>query len=286
MHGRTRAEKSPEVLLLTLISILILLAIQACSGLGLQNPVQDPRTLAPLVSDGEWLTLPQYGSAWRPLVNHQWRPFYYGKWAWSNYGWTWISYEPFGWIVYHHGYWKHDVNYGWCWIPGYKWCSANVLWISLSSYVGWAPLPPPGMKVGDPWSPRYAMLWNFVRVKDFRNERIQDFVLEYMPIREKIILREPPDVITIQKITGRRNKKIVIHPGSEEGRFQFIDFPPQEKEAIERNQQEMEKTILNPKIKPNRKSSLPGFHSSRLLPKSYFPEAHVPDPFFREFPSQ
>ena len=54
---------------------------------------------------GEWISVPRYGPVWRPYVVADWSPFYYGHWIWTDGGWAWVSYEPFGLLVYHYGYW-------------------------------------------------------------------------------------------------------------------------------------------------------------------------------------
>ena len=66
---------------------------------------------------GDWIYLSPYGEVWQPFVVSDWMPFQDGHWAYSDNAWTWISYEPFGWIVCHYGYWYDDSFYGWVWIP-------------------------------------------------------------------------------------------------------------------------------------------------------------------------
>jgi hypothetical protein len=67
---------------------------------------------------GEWVSTPEYGSAWRPYVEDGWEPYYYGQWTWvSPYGWTWVGYEPWGWWPYHTGWWWPSPVFGWVWCP-------------------------------------------------------------------------------------------------------------------------------------------------------------------------
>src|ERR1035437_7678779 len=66
---------------------------------------------------GEWINLNQYGRVWRPSVINSWQPFTNGNWAYDGNDWVWVSYEPFGWIVYHYGSWDYYPPYGWLWIP-------------------------------------------------------------------------------------------------------------------------------------------------------------------------
>ncbi len=75
---------------------------------------------------GEWITVPAYGSVWRPRVAVGWSPYVYGRWVWiSPYGWTWVSHEPWGWYPYRCGYWLSDPVYGWIWSPYDSFVSVN-----------------------------------------------------------------------------------------------------------------------------------------------------------------
>jgi hypothetical protein len=97
-----------------------------------------------LSSHGNWVVVGNYGPCWRPArTDFGWQPYYTnGHWVYTEYGWTWISYEPWGSIVYHYGTWYFDSYYGWVWVPGYVWAPAWVTWSYTDDYIGWAPLPP------------------------------------------------------------------------------------------------------------------------------------------------
>ncbi|HUK66118.1 MAG TPA: DUF6600 domain-containing protein [Anaeromyxobacteraceae bacterium] len=110
---------------------------------------------------GQWITLPTYGSAWRPRVAVGWRPYYYGRWEWTDEGWLWVSEEPWGWATYHYGRWTYAQDYGWIWIPGYQWAPAWVSWRYSQDYVGWAPLAP-GFSVFVTDYPAHYGWWCFV----------------------------------------------------------------------------------------------------------------------------
>jgi hypothetical protein len=97
------------------------------------------RTLSPY---GEWILLRGVGYVWRPFIRNAWSPYSLGYWGWSRNLWTWISYEPFGYVVYHYGNWGYMDGYGWCWFPGYRWAPHHVQWSSWNGYIGWAPRPP------------------------------------------------------------------------------------------------------------------------------------------------
>jgi hypothetical protein len=91
---------------------------------------------------GEWIYLPGFGYVWRPWVVRDWMPYSVGYWAWTAEDWLWISYEPFGYIVYHFGNWAYLQRYGWCWFPGRVWAPHHVRWVEWEGHVGWHPIPP------------------------------------------------------------------------------------------------------------------------------------------------
>jgi len=75
---------------------------------------------------GEWISVPAYGTVWRPRVAVGWSPYVYGRWVWiSPYGWTWVSNEPWGWYPYRCGYWLTDPVFGWIWSPYNSFVSVN-----------------------------------------------------------------------------------------------------------------------------------------------------------------
>jgi Family of unknown function (DUF6600) len=96
---------------------------------------------------GNWIEVDDYGYCWQPDIavsDPSWRPYIDGYWAYTDVGWTWISYEDFGWAVYHYGRWIRLADYGWLWVPGgdLDWGPAWVSWRVGADYIGWAPLPP------------------------------------------------------------------------------------------------------------------------------------------------
>jgi hypothetical protein len=72
-----------------------------------------------LDDNGEWRTVPDYGTVWFPTrVAAGWAPYRYGHWAWvAPWGWTWVEDEPWGFAPFHYGRWA-EVGGGWCWVPG------------------------------------------------------------------------------------------------------------------------------------------------------------------------
>ncbi|HWW00508.1 MAG TPA: DUF6600 domain-containing protein [Candidatus Acidoferrum sp.] len=101
---------------------------------------------APLATHGRWVEVGSYGRCWRPAhVVVGWRPYCAGEWVWTDCGWYWQSDEPWGWACYHYGSWAYEPAYGWFWVPQVEWAPAWVSWRVGGGFIGWAPLPPPGM---------------------------------------------------------------------------------------------------------------------------------------------
>jgi hypothetical protein len=125
---------------------------------------------------GQWINIPDYGQVWKPSVVDGWEPYYNGHWIYSDDSWTWVSYEPFGWIVYHYGNWFNDPDNGWVWIPGNNgWSPANVQWYQYDDYVSWAPLPPRGVSYREPWDEKDYRYWHTVNEKVFLNDDVGHF---------------------------------------------------------------------------------------------------------------
>jgi len=136
---------------------------------------------------GQWVDYENYGPVWSPSnVNEDWRPYTDGRWVPTNDGYVFESQEPWGWATYHYGNWMPTPNYGWVWAPGRTWYPSTVEWRTSpedapvdTSYVGWAPIPPPdyvptqsyaspgyyaGAPMGDALS---SPLWVFARAASF-----------------------------------------------------------------------------------------------------------------------
>ena len=100
---------------------------------------------------GQWVEYENYGPVWRPTgVPEDWRPYTNGRWVPTNDGNVFESEEPWGWATYHYGNWMPTEASGWVWVPGRTWYPSTVEWRTSpesepvdTSYVGWAPTPPP-----------------------------------------------------------------------------------------------------------------------------------------------
>ena len=84
-----------------------------------------------LKNDGSWFNTTEYGDVWQPYVAYKsdsWRPYTDGYWTYTDGGWMFVSYENFGWAVYHYGRWTQLKDIGWAWVPGTEWSPAWVTW--------------------------------------------------------------------------------------------------------------------------------------------------------------
>ena len=190
-----------------LIAVTIVLFI-GCATTNQTIVVRHPNpTFAELDNYGEWLSVPGIGTVWRPFYQANWQPYSEGYWDWTKDGWMWVSNEPYGWIVYHYGYWNYDESIGWIWVPSYDWQPARVRWYHSGGYIGWAPLPPPYINrphVADP----IDKIWIVVPEDHFVNHdvikyRTRSETPDIQKIRNQSGGRAP-DVRTIEQVTNRR----------------------------------------------------------------------------------
>jgi hypothetical protein len=166
-----------------------------------------------LAQHGRWITVPTYGTVWRPAVTTGWQPFTQGEWIWTNNGWMWNSAEPYGWVVYHYGNWHIQPRIGWVWIPGYEWSPARVRWTTYGSYIGWAPLPPTGVVLPDPWSATPVRYWNMVEVRNFHRGRIHPYLVRTAPLRvnRTAVIWKAPEVREIERISKRKVEVVQVN---------------------------------------------------------------------------
>jgi hypothetical protein len=198
----SRMNRLPKGTLLVLFAVMALAALACPRGasavnrvsVGLQIDVGDYDYLG---GYGEWLQEPGFGTVWHPYVVADWGPFENGHWIWSDNGWAWVSYEPFGWLVYHYGYWYRDPRIGWFWLPGRIWSPACVEWYTFGDYCAWAPLPPPGYSWHDPWYGHGFNVWFVVGVNHFADNEVWRHREGRFPGRDiysrgAIVKRSPP----------------------------------------------------------------------------------------------
>jgi len=134
---------------------------------------------------GQWVDNPQYGQIWVPSateVGADFTPYYSGgRWVLSDYGWTWVSEHSWGWAPFHYGRWLQVGGYGWSWIPGRVWGPAWVHWRAGGGYVGWAPLPPRGVRIAPPGYGWRGHSWNFVASGQLTAPRLVRVAPSYLP---------------------------------------------------------------------------------------------------------
>jgi hypothetical protein len=155
---------------------------------------------------GNWIDVGPYGRVWQPAVMSDWRPYTNGQWVWSDRGWMWDSDEPFGWVVYHYGYWTQMESLGWVWVPGNDWSPARVNWYTENDYIGWAPMAPPQASYPGAYQSGYENYWTVVPAPQFT--RLNVGAYRTTPPRQPLpsagrakAVERPPDIITIQGAT-------------------------------------------------------------------------------------
>ncbi|MCW8809922.1 MAG: hypothetical protein OQJ93_02365 [Ignavibacteriaceae bacterium] len=242
-----------------LLPFSMLLLISGCSSSENQNSMngteqQGAYNIDELNSYGEWVHVDPYGEVWEPFVVNGWMPFDNGHWAYADANWTWVSYEPFGWIVYHYGYWYDDPFYGWVWVPGDgAWSPANVTWINYGNYVGWAPLGPRGVVYGHPWDKDQDRFWHVVKRDDFTRDNIRDFRV-MNPVRGEIdgktIINKPPDRQLIEKTIGKPVPEVNMQHETvklQNTEINRMNLPPGEHQRVEQQTPRVKKDVLVPR---------------------------------------
>ena len=144
-----------------------------------------------------------YGRVWHPSVINTWQPFTNGHWTYDGTDWVWVSYEPFGWIVYHYGNWENTPEYGWLWLPARDaWSPARVQWIDYGDNIGWAPMRANNRSWGEPWENNNVHPWMVVRMEDFNRDNITSYGVSAATRNNHIgtssIQRNAPQLRTIQ----------------------------------------------------------------------------------------
>lgn len=236
-------------------SILLPLSFAGCAGSGVYAGAEVDYTSGDygyLSRYGQWEDYAPYGRIWRPWVAADWQPFEYGNWEWDGSDWAWVSYEPYGDIVYHYGNWDYDADFGWFWIPGNTWSPARVQWMRYGDYACWAPLPPAHVKWGDPWDQRSARVWNVVRVKDLTQENIAKYRIPAAPqdVRDRsTIVRRQPSIRIVEQATQRPVTRVNINIEKTRpapGQFRRTVLPPPVNERVQRNRPQVEQEVIHP----------------------------------------
>lgn len=176
-------------------------------GYGPQAYTQFQETLAPY---GSWVDDPAYGEVWVPsasVVGDDFSPYATnGDWVDSEYGWTWVSGWSWGWAPFHYGRWTTIANHGWAWVPGTLWGPSWVSWRVGAGCVGWAPLPPHGVRLGSPLGPRSP--WRFVGAAGFGHSRGN-----YLPAAAVPHIFGRMSVVSNARVMGASGSSIRVNVG-------------------------------------------------------------------------
>jgi hypothetical protein len=121
---------------------------------------------AHLTPYGQWIDVPDIGSAWVPAEANDpgWRPYMdAGQWQYTDAGWYWQSDYPWGDIAFHYGRWINNAYTSgrWAWVPAYDWAPSWVAWREGDGGLGWAPLP-----WGVEFRVGWGLYWNGALVVD------------------------------------------------------------------------------------------------------------------------
>jgi hypothetical protein len=232
---------------------------------GSQEPVNDVQYLE---SYGEWFEMPPYGSVWQPFAVADWAPFYHGHWMWTNDGWAWVSYEPFGWLVYHYGFWDYHPDVGWFWIPGDVWSPARVEWYTVDDYCAWAPLPPPDVYWPAPWEPFDTNVWVVVDIDRFTDDNIGSHRIT-TPLPRTLATRgsvrgQPPDIRIVREREKRSLAPVTIRKepvdirtlppatrlksiAPRDSTFERMILPRSDRQKVEKYAPDVKRDVLVPK---------------------------------------
>jgi hypothetical protein len=248
------------------VSILLIIFIVSCSSAENQtyndSTINKSYNLDELNGYGGWINVSPYGRVWQPHVVSDWSPYDNGHWSYADGNWTWISYEPFGWIVYHYGNWYDDPVDGWLWVPSENvWSPARVRWIDYDGYVGWAPLSPEGINYGNPWDVNENRHWHVVKQKDFAEDNVRKYRVN-IPVRNETggrsIINTEPASNDIEKTAGRKITEVKVRNEAvklTEREIKKMQLPPEEKKKVDQNTPRVKKEVLVPREEFHRKQS-------------------------------
>lgn len=227
---------------------------------------------------GDWIELPPYGVVWQPSVVRGWQPYFHGHWVWTEWEWMWVSYEPFGWATYHYGFWYYDPGWGWIWIPGNEWSPVRVQWVYFDDYVCWAPMPPPGYVVADPWIAHSPNLWVVVHFRNFTHRDLNRYTVTLPPsVREykrDVFQRHAPTVRVVERYTGRQIRRVDVKTKDHrvgKKTYKQIVLPPEHRKTVESYKPQTRKKVFKPDVKSPPPKSEPPEYKTREKTKTKEP---------------
>ena len=209
-----------QILVLLVFANIILIGCASSSFENQSQSIDTPQAfnVDELNNYGQWVEIPNYGRVWKPFVAPDWEPFHNGHWIRSGNDWVWVSYEPFGWIVYHYGNWYDDFIQGWVWIPSNtEWSPAVVQWYQKDDYICWAPIPPRGVNYGNPWEESERRHWHVVTKDHFTDENIGEISQTYSHTRNSGERNYSPPSVRENKSAGenKRDRTTNSSPGKD-----------------------------------------------------------------------
>ncbi len=230
----------------------------------------------PLTPHGAWIEVGSYGRCWRPAVaTVEWQPYCDGHWEWTDCGWYWVSDEPWAWACYHYGSWVYHPRHAWVWVPGIEWAPAWVSWRVGGGYVGWAPLPPPHLRI--------APTFVFVETRRFR-ERIRPTTVV---VNNTTIINKTTVISNVRReersIGGGKPQKVVINEGPGLEPIRKATGEPVRAVPI---QEAVRRTAVPPSVErrsregkvKGQQQPQPGTEKPALTPERKAPPAAVPEP--------
>jgi len=209
---------------------------------------------------GEWIMVQGYGQVWRPSVVASWSPYTLGYWVASERGWMWVSYEPFGDIVYHYGNWGNLEGRGWCWFPGREWAPNHVDWNDWQDSIGWYPTPPSlSIQIRLVLRPSYEhYIWsshrNFLN-RDFSRYRERDPSRLWRgagPPRDGAGRIDQLTVSAVESWTGKRAPRIrtqEVQRRTQRGEVKIVVPDQQTREHVRKKGAKIARPWLAPKAK-------------------------------------
>ena len=148
--------------------------------------------------------------------------------------------------------------WGWIWIPGYEWFPNRVSWVVYDDYICWAPMPPHGVEIGDPWSIHVDYIWITVRADHFVRGNVGRYKKRARHPGEgrasNKIAREAPAVRYVEK----RTKQVIRPAGIKvktvkkgDREYTKMRLPTAQADKVERYRRRVEMKIRKP-VEPER----------------------------------
>jgi hypothetical protein len=113
--------------------------------------------------------------------------------------------------------------------------------VVYDNYVSWAPLPPPGVRLADPWSRSRVNVWITVHADRFDEPNVTRYRVkpkykssQYMT---RVATHQAPDVQTVARFKGRAVPKVNVELEREQTgdrQFERARLPREQERVVER----------------------------------------------------